>query len=150
MLFKVKKDTKMQKIFEAYGKRRGVHTESLRFMLDGERIEADATPKMLELEDNDQIDVVLRQEGGGADEEPKSITISLRGSDGKNQPFKVKMDTLFRKVFKAYSERAGVDVTSVHFLYDGARLNEMDTPKMLEMQDEDQIDVVVNQTGGMQ
>eukprot|EP01035_Chromulina_nebulosa_P064472 gene64472-88179_t len=105
---------------------------------------------MLELEDNDQIDVLLRQEGGGADEEPKSITISVRGTDGKNQPFKVKMDTPFRKVFNAYSERAGVDVKSVHFLYDGARLKEMDTPKMLEMQDEDQIDVVVNQTGGMQ
>ena len=166
MMFKVKKDTKMLKIFEAYSKRRGVSTDSLRFTLDGERIEADSTPKLLELEDNDQIDVLLRQEvcnpitnatyiryihsykGGGADEEAKSITISVRGSDGKKQPFKVKMETPFAKVFRAYSEKVGVDPKSVHFLYDGRRLTDTETPKMVEMQDEDQIDVVVNQTGG--
>ena len=44
--------------------------------------------------------------------------------------------------------KVGVDPKSVHFLYDGRRLTDTDTPKMVEMQDEDQIDVVVNQTGG--
>lgn len=39
MLFKVKKDTKMQKIFDAYSQRRGVQASVLRFMLDGQRIE---------------------------------------------------------------------------------------------------------------
>ena len=34
---------------------------SLRFMLDGERIKEDSTPKMLELDDNDQIDCLLAQ-----------------------------------------------------------------------------------------
>ena len=37
---------------------------SLRFLLDGERIGADETPKSLELEDQDQIDCVLQQTGG--------------------------------------------------------------------------------------
>lgn len=37
---------------------------SLRFMLDGERIHEDQTPKMLELEDQDQIDCMLEQTGG--------------------------------------------------------------------------------------
>jgi small ubiquitin-related modifier len=62
--FKVKKHTKMSKIFNAYASRKGVDASSLRFLLDGENIEQDATPKMLELEDQDQIDAVLEQVGG--------------------------------------------------------------------------------------
>lgn len=55
----------MSKIFNAYAVRKGVQPNSLRFLLDGERINADDTPKMLELEDQDQIDCVLEQSGGG-------------------------------------------------------------------------------------
>lgn len=56
----------MQKVFETYAQRKGVQPKSLRFLLDGERIESDQTPKMLELEDQDQIDCVLEQTGGWA------------------------------------------------------------------------------------
>ena len=41
----------MQKVFETYAQRKGVQSSSLRFLLDGERIEPDSTPKMLELDD---------------------------------------------------------------------------------------------------
>jgi small ubiquitin-related modifier len=54
----------MSKVFDTYAQRRGVQPDSLRFLLDGERIEPDQTPKMLELEDQDQIDAVLAQNGG--------------------------------------------------------------------------------------
>lgn len=63
--FKIKKTTKMQKVFDAYSSRKGVQANSLRFLLDGERIEPNQTPKMLELEDQDQIDCMLEQTGGG-------------------------------------------------------------------------------------
>mmetsp|Transcript_22577 Transcript_22577/g.34814 ORF Transcript_22577/g.34814 Transcript_22577/m.34814 type:complete len:93 (+) Transcript_22577:140-418(+) len=62
--FKIKKTTKMSKVFETYAQRKGVQSSSLRFLLDGERIEGDATPKMLELDDQDQIDCMLEQTGG--------------------------------------------------------------------------------------
>jgi small ubiquitin-related modifier len=62
--FKIKKTTKMQKVFETYAQRKGVQSSSLRFLLDGERIEPDQTPKMLELDDQDQIDCMLEQSGG--------------------------------------------------------------------------------------
>jgi small ubiquitin-related modifier len=55
----------MQKVFETYAQRKGVQSSSLRFLLDGERIEPDSTPKMLELDDQDQIDCMLEQSGGG-------------------------------------------------------------------------------------
>ena len=54
----------MSKVFETYASRKGVQSSSLRFLLDGERIDADATPKMLELDDQDQIDCMLEQSGG--------------------------------------------------------------------------------------
>jgi small ubiquitin-related modifier len=62
--FKIKKSTKMTKVFANYAQRKGVQTESLRFLLDGERIPDGATPQTLELEDQDQIDCMLEQTGG--------------------------------------------------------------------------------------
>mmetsp|Transcript_35373 Transcript_35373/g.60082 ORF Transcript_35373/g.60082 Transcript_35373/m.60082 type:complete len:95 (-) Transcript_35373:203-487(-) len=62
--FKIKKSTKMQKVFDTYAQRKGVQASSLRFLLDGDRIQPDATPKQLELDDQDQIDCMLEQSGG--------------------------------------------------------------------------------------
>jgi hypothetical protein len=39
----------MGKLFEAYAKRRGVAVSALRFLLDGNRIEPDATPKTVSI-----------------------------------------------------------------------------------------------------
>ncbi len=64
MQFRVKKTTKMHKIFDAYAQRRGIAAASLRFLMDGERIQPDQTPKMLELDEDSQIDVVLETVGG--------------------------------------------------------------------------------------
>ena len=55
----------MSKVFTNYAQRKGVQSDSLRFLLDGERINAEDTPKTLELEDQDQIDCMLEQTGGG-------------------------------------------------------------------------------------
>lgn len=54
----------MAKVFETYAQRKGVQSTSLRFLLDGERVEPTTTPKLLELEDQDQIDCMLEQSGG--------------------------------------------------------------------------------------
>lgn len=62
--FKIKKTTKMSKVFETYAQRKGVVASSLRFLLDGDRILEKATPQSLDLEDQDQIDCVLEQVGG--------------------------------------------------------------------------------------
>jgi hypothetical protein len=59
--FKIKKSTRMQKVFDTYAQRKGIQASSLRFLLDGEKIGPDQTPKMLELDDQDQIDCMLEQ-----------------------------------------------------------------------------------------
>lgn len=54
----------MTKVFANYASRKGVQPDSIRFLLDGERIPNDATPESLDLEDQDQIDCMLEQTGG--------------------------------------------------------------------------------------
>ena len=61
--FVVKKTTRMIRVFEAYAEKNDAEVLAFRFLLDGERIEADHTPKMLEIEDGDQINVMLEQGG---------------------------------------------------------------------------------------
>ena len=57
--------TKFGKIFKAYAKKKGIQENALRFLFDGNRIDKAETPKMLEMEDGDQVMAVLEQEGGG-------------------------------------------------------------------------------------
>ena len=49
---------------EAYAQRKGIQANSLRFTMDGERINGTDTPKMLEMENDDQIDVMMETVGG--------------------------------------------------------------------------------------
>lgn len=154
MFFKVKRNTEMRKIFEAYAQRLGVQSKNLKFALDGERLKETDTPKMLELSDEDQIDVFLEQVGG-ADEETKpnsgedlAITLHVKESTGEEIAFKVKKSTKMSKIFDAYASRKGVSVEVLRFMLDGKRIKADDTPKMLEMDDNDQIDVVLLQEGG--
>ena len=64
MHFKIKKTTKMSKVFDAYASRKGQARPSLRFMLDGRRVTDEQTPGELGLEDGDQLDAVMEQTGG--------------------------------------------------------------------------------------
>ena len=61
--FKVKPQTRMDKVFNAFATKKGVDCDSLRFMIDGERIPLLDTPQSLELEDGDQIDVLPELSG---------------------------------------------------------------------------------------
>lgn len=62
--FKVKKTTRMEKVFNSYATRKGVQLGALRFLIDGQRVHNNDTPAKLELEDQDQIDCMLEQQGG--------------------------------------------------------------------------------------
>ena len=62
--------------------------------------------------------------------------------------FRVKQTTLMGKLKKSYSERVGVPIASLRFLFDGRRINDDETPKALEMEQDDVIEVYQEQTGG--
>jgi len=158
MFFKVKKGTAMKKIMQAFADRKGMSLEVLRFTIDGTRVNAEDTPKMLEMEDGDQIDVLLQQLGGaddaGAGGAPSEnaaeapITLKVRDQSGEEMFFKVKKGTAMKKIMQAFADRKGVSLEVLRFTIDGTRVNAEDTPKMLEMEDGDQIDVLLQQLGG--
>ena len=70
------------------------------------------------------------------------------GQDSNEIHFRVKQTTQMGKLKKSYSERVGVPVTSLRFLFDGRRINDDETPKALEMEQDDVIEVYQEQTGG--
>jgi small ubiquitin-related modifier len=63
--FKIKRQTPLKKLMDAYCERQGKDPRHIRFMFDGERINENDTPEKLEMEDNDTIDVFIQQVGGG-------------------------------------------------------------------------------------
>ena len=70
------------------------------------------------------------------------------GQDSNEIHFRVKMWTNMGKLKKSYAERVGVPVSSLRFLFDGRRINDDETPKALEMEQDDVIEVYQEQTGG--
>lgn len=76
------------------------------------------------------------------------ITFSLKNSHGQEKFFKMHTDNELFKVFERYSSDLGVDASSLRFLFDGERLDGNQTPKGIEMEQNDCIDVFEMQTGG--
>mmetsp|Transcript_14153 Transcript_14153/g.23958 ORF Transcript_14153/g.23958 Transcript_14153/m.23958 type:complete len:95 (+) Transcript_14153:99-383(+) len=76
--------------------------------------------------------------------------INLKVVDQENTEvhFKVKFTTKFEKIITAYCAKKGIDPEKTKFLYDGVRLVNEQTPKGLEMEDGDCIQVFVEQLGG--
>jgi len=62
-MFRIKRGTKLGKVFNLFAQRKGIELTSLFFLLDGERIHECETPSSLDLEDEDQIDAILTQRG---------------------------------------------------------------------------------------
>ena len=75
------------------------------------------------------------------------ISLKVRDQSGEVMFFKVKRDTKFIKIMQAFAVRKGLSVEDYRFTQDGNKLFEYDTPRMLDLVDEDQIDVILMQRG---
>merc|ERR1712109_208410 len=80
--------------------------------------------------------------------ETEYIKLKVVGQDSNEIHFRVKQTTQMGKLKKSYSKRVGVPVSSLRFLFDGRRINDDETPKQLEMEQDDVIEVYQEQTGG--
>jgi small ubiquitin-related modifier len=76
-----------------------------------------------------------------------AIIIRLKDQGGEEISFKMKRSTKMEKVFKHYAQRKGVTIRNLRFFLDGQRIASGDTASSLEMEDQDQIDVMLEQTG---
>uniref|UniRef100_A0A0M3IJE4 Small ubiquitin-related modifier n=1 Tax=Ascaris lumbricoides TaxID=6252 RepID=A0A0M3IJE4_ASCLU len=73
--------------------------------------------------------------------QPEFIKLRVVGQDSNEVHFRVKYGTSLVKLKKSYADRTGVVVESLRFLFDGRRINDDDTPKTLEMEEDDVIEV---------
>lgn len=64
IFFKIKRSTPMRKLMDAFCKRQGKNFESMRFLIDGTRVNVTDTPDTLDLEDGDTIEAHREQVGG--------------------------------------------------------------------------------------
>lgn len=62
--FKIKRNTPLSKLMNAYAARLGVGVDTYKFMFDGHRLQKDDTPDSLDMEDMDCIDAFVDQVGG--------------------------------------------------------------------------------------
>ena len=64
------------------------------------------------------------------DKKTDHINLRVKGQshDAAEMFFKVKMTTPFQKLFSAYCEKQGKNLSSVRFMFDGERLLPTDTP----------------------
>jgi small ubiquitin-related modifier len=79
---------------------------------------------------------------------PEHINLKVMGQDGNIVQFKIKKHTALKKLMATYCERAGLALQTIRFSFDGTRINETDTPKSLDMEDGDTIEVFQQPSGG--
>jgi len=77
----------------------------------------------------------------GADSSTEYIKLKVAGQDSNEVHFRVKQTTKMGKLKKSYSERVGVPVASLRFLFDDKKINDDETPKQWEMEPDDVIEV---------
>ena len=79
----------------------------------------------------------------------EQINVRVVNQEGQEIFFKIKRTTPLRRLMDAYASRQGLDTKGVRFLFVGERLKDDATPQSLGMQDQDVIDAVAQQTGGL-
>ncbi|XP_042162754.1 small ubiquitin-related modifier 1 isoform X2 [Oncorhynchus tshawytscha] len=85
----------------------------------------------------------------GDQKDGEYIKLKVIGQDNSEIHFKVKMTTHLKKLKESYSQRQGVHMSTLRFLFEGQRISDNHTPKELGMEDEDVIEVYQEQTGGL-
>jgi len=96
------------------------------------------------MSDNDQ------SPNGGTDAAPpQNEHLNIKVTDNNNEVFfKIKRSTQLKKLMDAFCERQGKSLSTVRFLFDGARVQPTDSPETLDMADGDTLEVHQEQIGG--
>ena len=144
--FKLKQNVSLSKLRMSYSERVGLPVSSLRFFVNGSRIN-DQTPMELKIEDGEEVDV-FREQGGKS--QGKIIKLVVRSEDGGELSVRVNRTASLGNLRKFYSEQClKLPVSSVRFFVDGKRIND-ETPDQLEIEDGGVVDVFREQGGKSQ
>ena len=81
--------------------------------------------------------------------EKKFVTVKFKLLSGlESPPMKIKMKSKLRKAFEIYAYDLNGIAETMRFHLDGARLTGDETPEELDLEDNDHIQVMTEQTGG--
>lgn len=83
-----------------------------------------------------------------SDEQPQIINIRVRSQQGEEILFKIKPHTVMDKVIKAFSDKIGVDPSTLRLTFDGQRVTGTQTAAQIELNDGDVLDIMEFQVGG--
>ncbi|OAY74697.1 small ubiquitin-related modifier 1-like [Ananas comosus] len=103
---------------------------------------------MSRMEDEESNSVGMSSIDDGDKKPANQINLKVRGQDGIEVCFRIKRASQLQKLMTAYCNRQSLDVNTVVFLYEGRRLRGQQTPTELDMEDGDEIDAMLHQTGG--
>lgn len=77
------------------------------------------------------------------------IHLRVITSDMNNEVhFKVKFNTVLGRLKRSYCNKLGLQVEELRFVFDGHRITDTDTPKDLNMENDDVIEIYQERTGG--
>jgi small ubiquitin-related modifier len=76
------------------------------------------------------------------------LTLRVKSQDQDEIHFKIKKNTPLKKLMQKYCDRINVALNSASFVYEGEKIFNYNTPLQLNMRNDDEIQVVVEQTGG--
>ena len=82
-----------------------------------------------------------------------TIAVKVVDQDGREAAYIVEMDNSLAPMMDQYCHTRGIGDSSrstLRFLFDGERVNSHQTPRMLELEDGDCIDVMTEQLGGVE
>ena len=79
--FKVKKSTKFRKILTAYAGKAGINADTIRMMVDGQRVNLEQCPGDYDMESGDQIDAMAEQQGGLGRDPAAAAAAELRANE---------------------------------------------------------------------
>jgi len=144
MHFRIKCNTRFQRIYATCADRKQVDSNRLTFLLRGVRIGRDDTALSLGAVDNDRIDCLLGQAPVAIiPQDYESITIRVRDQTGNEVCYHIKRGTRLGVVFDAYATRRGVEAMNLRFLLDGERIEADQTPSFYDMENMGLISVML-------
>ncbi|GMR50143.1 hypothetical protein PMAYCL1PPCAC_20338, partial [Pristionchus mayeri] len=105
----------------------------------------DRLMKLVEKEANGEA---VANSNAGSDRNTEYIKLKVAFEGGRDFHFLLKHGAHMWKLKKSYADRVGLPVTYLRFLFDGRRINDDDTARSLEMEEDEEIEVYREQGPG--
>jgi small ubiquitin-related modifier len=140
--YRVHRSTRLSGYFRAFARSQGKKQEDFVFRFDDLKIDGRTTFHSLKTSSDDTLHLVAT--GKNVD---RALTIAVRDQSGKDTFFNIMESTKMARIFNCYALRTGYDVSALRFIVDGDRIEDHVTPRTLDLEDGDQIDVMLEMVG---